>query len=89
MSYAESASSTRPSPGLPHELEIRIRDVILQELSSEQRLLLMLWYAEQMNPAEIGHVLNLPKANVLQMHDSIVGHLRERAESTLAPTATA
>ena len=47
-------------------------------LSREERLVLVLYYFEQMTMAEIGAVLNLSESRVSQIHKEILQRLRQR-----------
>lgn len=89
MSLLASATKSRRPFELPAGLETRIRDAIIQDLSPEERLLLMLWYGEGMTPDEIGEVLNLSGSRVLESHDRVVERLRRRASASPLHLATA
>ena len=51
---------------------------ITQGLAREERLVLVLYYFEQMTMAEIGSVLNLSESRVSQIHKEILQRLRQR-----------
>ena len=64
-----------------HRERARIKDAILHELPHGDRLLLVLWHAERMNPAEIGAVLGMEESEVVASHERIVAMLN----TALAP----
>lgn len=49
-----------------------LRQAVLRDLSAQQRLLLVLWYAERMNETEIALVLETSADVVRRMHQEIV-----------------
>lgn len=51
---------------------------ITRGLAREERLVLVLYYYEQMTMAEIGNVLNLSESRVSQIHKEILLRLRQR-----------
>jgi RNA polymerase sigma factor for flagellar operon FliA len=53
-------------------------------LSREERLVLKLYYFEQMTMAEIGQVLDLSESRVSQIHKEILQRLRHRFGQTLS-----
>lgn len=53
-----------------------LRVLIQQGLTSTERLILMLYYYEQMTMKEIGLTLDLSESRVSQMHSAIVDRLR-------------
>lgn len=57
---------------------------ITRGLSREERLVLVLYYYEDLTMAEIGSVLNLSESRVSQIHKDILQRLRHRFGSTLA-----
>ncbi len=56
---------------------------ITSGLEREERLVLMLYYFEQMTMAEIGSVLSLSESRVSQIHKEILQRLRHRFGGTL------
>ncbi len=58
---------------------LRVREAILRTLPLEDRLLVVLWYAECLNPLEIARVLGVPETQVLRAHDRIVSQLHGAA----------
>ncbi len=66
-----------------------IKDFIRERLSREERLVLVLYYFEQMTMKEIGATLDLSESRVSQMHSAIVQRLRRELgvdESALSRT---
>ena len=60
-----------------------LADHLTKGLAREERLVLMLYYFEQMTMAEIGSVLNLSESRVSQIHKEILLRLRHRFAGTL------
>ena len=54
-----------------------LRDLITKGLSRAERLILLLYYYEEMTMKEIGATLDLSESRVSQMHSSILSRLRE------------
>ena len=54
-----------------------IRERIRQSLDETERLLIILWYVEQMTTLEIAQVLDLTEAQVAARHQNILEKLRE------------
>jgi len=61
---------------------------LIRELSRAERLIVLLYYAEQMTMKEIGRTLDLSESRVSQMHSAIIARLRARLLGR-APHATA
>ncbi len=57
---------------------------ISKGLAREERLILVLYYYEELTMAEIGTVLNLSESRVSQIHKDILQRLRQRFGSSLA-----
>ena len=53
----------------------RVRQAIVQELSMQERLLLVLLYAERMNASEIASTLNMSPTQVDAARERVVGRL--------------
>lgn len=64
------------------------RELLTKHLSTglarEERLVLVLYYFEEMTMAEIGSVLDLSESRVSQIHKEILQRVRQRFGSTLA-----
>ncbi len=72
---------TRDSKGLDPAVRVA-RELLTEHLTTglarEERLVLMLYYYEEMTMAEIGSVLNLSESRVSQIHKEILQRLRSR-----------
>lgn len=80
MSEAVSDRTTNPDNGQDKgNALVRIRSVIVQDLTKEERLLLLLWHAEAMTPNEIGLILHTSAAQIRTMHDRAINRLRTLA----------
>ncbi|HQY89223.1 MAG TPA: sigma-70 family RNA polymerase sigma factor, partial [Tepidisphaeraceae bacterium] len=53
-----------------------LKDLITRGLSRAERLIIILYYFEEMTMKEIGATLDLSESRVSQMHSSIVARLR-------------
>lgn len=54
----------------------RVKDVVLHVLNHNERLLLILWYAEKMSPAEIARTLDLTEQQAVRLHRLVLDKLR-------------
>ncbi len=63
-------------PSLTRE---QIRSTMTRRLTQEEQLLLILWYAERMEPEEIAEVLGSTAARIRIIHDHAIAQLREPA----------
>jgi RNA polymerase sigma factor for flagellar operon FliA len=54
--------------------------VVTEELSREERLIIVLYYYEEMTMKQIGDTLDLSESRVSQMHSSIVDRLRDKMQ---------
>lgn len=68
---SDAASSTAVSK----ETRRRVRQAIVQDLSMQERLLLLLAYAERMNPSEIAATLNMAPSQVDAAKERVVARL--------------
>ncbi len=90
---AMEPSASRQSDGATHTWDIRdprtedpatnvarklLTDYLAQGLAREERLVVMLYYFEEMTMAEIGSVLDLSESRVSQIHKEILQRLRQR-----------
>ncbi len=57
-----------------------IKDLITRGLNRAERLIVILYYFEQMTMKEIGETLDLSESRVSQMHSSILNRLRGQLE---------
>jgi RNA polymerase sigma factor for flagellar operon FliA len=58
-----------------------LKDVLIQDLSQAERLIVVLYYYEQMTMKEIGATLDLSESRVSQMHSAILSRLRDVMDS--------
>ncbi len=62
-----------------HELQKRdLHDLVMRWLTRVEKLILVLYYYEQMTMKEIGATLDLSESRVSQMHSSILNRLRHQ-----------
>ncbi|MEM8835217.1 MAG: hypothetical protein AAGD00_05295 [Planctomycetota bacterium] len=73
----------RETPSTPSDPAIRerLRSTIVRDLPHEDRLFLVLWYAEGLSAEEIAELTHQPIERVFDRHDRLVSHLRERAHA--------
>ena len=57
-----------------------IKDLITRGLSRAERLIIVLYYFEEMTMKEIGETLDLSESRVSQMHSAILSRLRHQLE---------
>ncbi len=69
-------------PSAPVSREM-LTEYITRGLSREERLVLVLYYYEELTMSEIGSVLNLSESRVSQIHKDILQRLRQRFGKTL------
>jgi len=60
-----------------------LTEYITRGLSREERLVLILYYFEDLTMAEIGAVLDLSESRVSQIHKDVITRLRQRFKDTL------
>lgn len=53
-----------------------LQDLLLHEVSAEDRLLLVLWYAEGMSPAEVAATIGCSEPVVRSRHEDLLAQLR-------------
>ena len=58
-----------------------LKDLITRGLSRAERLIVILYYFEEMTMKEIGETLDLSESRVSQMHSAILSRLRNQLES--------
>lgn len=58
-----------------------LRDLVTRGLSREERLIIVLYYYEEMTMKQIGDTLDLSESRVSQMHSAIIDSLREKLQS--------
>jgi len=77
MDILEDAASSDPV----QELQKRdLRDVAMRGLTEAEKLILVLYYYEEMTMKEIGATLDLSESRVSQMHSSILNRVRRQIE---------
>lgn len=64
-----------PSAGIAKQM---LTEYLTRGLSREERLVLILYYYEELTMAEIGTILNLSESRVSQIHKDVLGRLRKR-----------
>lgn len=69
---ARTHSAHEPASGMFD----RIKGAVLHVLNHNERLLLVLWYAERMTPAEVARTLDLTVTQALSLHEQILNKLR-------------
>ena len=57
-----------------------LKDLVTRGLSRAERLIVILYYFEEMTMKEIGETLDLSESRVSQMHSAILGRLRTQLE---------
>lgn len=57
-----------------------LKDLIMRGLSRAERLIIILYYFEEMTMQEIGETLDLSESRVSQIHSAILSRLRHRLE---------
>ena len=57
-----------------------IRELVTRGLSRAERLIVILYYFEEMTMKEIGEVLDLSESRVSQMHSAVLGRLRHQLD---------
>ena len=72
--------SSDPAEGVSREL---LTEYITRGLSREERLVLVLYYYEELTMSEIGMVLKLSESRVSQIHKDILQRLRQRFGTSL------
>jgi RNA polymerase sigma factor for flagellar operon FliA len=61
-----------------------LTEYLTRGLSREERLVLILYYFEELTMAEIGSILNLSESRVSQIHKDVLNRLRKRVPSEAA-----
>lgn len=75
--------SSQPDPldALVHGRERQILCEAIQELAEKERLVLTLYYFEELTMKEIGQVLKVTESRVCQIHSKAIVHLKARLHS--------
>jgi RNA polymerase sigma factor for flagellar operon FliA len=67
-----------------------LRELVTRGLSRAERLIVVLYYYEQMTMKQIGQTLDLSESRVSQMHSAILACLRTQLQTRrMQPAATA
>jgi len=66
-----------------------IKDLVTRGLSRAERLIILLYYFEEMTMREIGETLDLSESRVSQMHSVILNRLRHQLDKRQKELATA
>lgn len=74
-----ASARTAPPRSLLPAAYTRLKHAVLHALSHHERLLLVLWYAERMTPAEVAMTLDLTEQQARRMHSEVVAKLRASA----------
>ncbi len=59
-----------------------LKEFITKGFSRQERLIVILYYFEQMTMQEIGQTLNISESRVCQLHSSLIARLREQLKKT-------
>ena len=61
-----------------HMQKKEIAETVRKVLSQTERIVVTLYYYEQLNLREIGHVLRLTESRICQIHSKIVRRLKKQ-----------
>ena len=81
-SHSWDMRDTRCEDPAIHVSRQLLTEHLTKGLSREERLVVVLYYFEEMTMAEIGSVLNLSESRVSQIHKEILQRLRQRFQAT-------
>lgn len=79
----EAADPEAADPGERMEQRMLL-DILKSGLCRQERLLLALYYEEDLSMAEVGEALDLSESRVSQIHKNVLAQLRERYEARVA-----
>lgn len=79
MSEVDVVPDTRGTDPVEEAQKNDLKDVV-SKLSRDERLILVLYYYEQMTMKEIGATLDLSESRVSQMHSAILERLKDRIQ---------
>jgi len=75
--YLQDENQVDPSEGLEKESLIQEMTDALQDLSERERLILSLYYNDELTFKEIGKVLDITESRVCQLHARAILNLKE------------
>jgi DNA-directed RNA polymerase specialized sigma subunit len=67
--------------GLIYQRKRDIKNFLTKRLTRDERLIIVLYYYEEMTMKEIGATLDLSESRVSQMHSSIVARMKAQINS--------
>lgn len=73
-------SQPDPLASLVHERERQVLGQAIQELAEKERLVLTLYYFEELTMKEIGQILKVTESRVCQIHSKAILHLKARLQ---------
>lgn len=76
--HMEMLADTRELSTVDEVQRRDVRELFLRELTRSERLVMMLYYYEQLTMREIGDAMGISGTRVSQMHSEIIRRLRER-----------
>jgi RNA polymerase sigma factor for flagellar operon FliA len=76
----EGEQDQEPSEMLQEESRRERLVALIEELPERERLIMSLYYDEELNLREIGEVLNISESRVCQIHGQALLHLKARIE---------
>ncbi|HPI40604.1 MAG TPA: FliA/WhiG family RNA polymerase sigma factor [Pseudobdellovibrionaceae bacterium] len=83
LDILEGSKSANPHNQLDYKLVQNVMAKAIEELPERQRMVLSLYYYEEMSLKEIGQVLQVTESRVSQLHAQAVVRLRARISTTL------
>jgi len=75
-----SLQDSRESDPADSVLKDELRDVISKKLAKTEKLVVMLYYYEQLTMKEVGQALDMSESRVCQIHSKIIADLRKCME---------
>jgi len=73
----KSLQDSRESDPTDSVLKEELRDLIAQRLTKTEKLIIMLYYYEQLTMREVGQALSMSESRVCQIHSKIVSDLKQ------------